>query len=106
MANAKLSKVCFSKSTSTIDFATEDYLMDFLKLLKAKSNLPINQMLSMLFNKEADTVSCSRDDTNYSFFASQQRNVISVIMKKIGEENVEFKISRNSLQKIQPLPQQ
>jgi hypothetical protein len=105
MAMAKLSKVHFNKSMSTIEFATENYLLDFLKILKAESHLPINQMLIMLFDKEADTVSCSRDDTNYSFFASQNRDVISVIVKKIGEETIEFDIPRNKLDKIKPLPQ-
>jgi len=66
MASAKLSKVCFNKTTSNIDFATPEYLTDFLEILKAKSRLPIKQMLSMLSTKEVDTVSCSRDDTQGS----------------------------------------
>jgi hypothetical protein len=104
MATTKLSKVHFNKSKSTIDFATENYLLDFLKILKAESHLPINQVLIMLFNNEADTVSCSRDDTNYSFFARLKGNVISVIVKKLGEETIEFDIPRNKLDKIKPLP--
>ena len=66
---------------------------------RAKSNLPIKKMLAMLTNKEADTVSCSRDDTNYSFFASQHRDVISIKIKKLGEENIEFEVPSNKLRK-------
>lgn len=103
MAIMKLSKVSFSKSTSDIDFATEEYLFDFLEIFKAKSHLPIKQMLAMLKNKEADTVSCSRDDTNYSFFASKSRNGISVVIKETGKETVEFNISNLELEKIKSL---
>jgi hypothetical protein len=105
MATARLSKVYFNKSWSNIDFATEEYIFDFLKILKAESHLPINQMLTILFNKEADTISCSRDDTNYSFFASRNRDVVSVIVKKLGEETIEFNIPRNKIDKVNPLPQ-
>ena len=92
MNKAKLSKVYFNKSTSNLDFTTENYLFDFLKLLKAESNLPIEQMLTILCNEQADTVSCSRDDTNYSFFASKKRDIISVIVRKLGEETIEFEL--------------
>jgi len=103
MATTKLSKISFSKSTSEIDFATAEYIFDFLEMVKAKSHLPIKQMLAMLTNKEADTVSCSRDDTNYSFFASKSRNGISVIVKEIGKETVEFDIPSFKLEKMKPL---
>ena len=99
MTKAKLSKVYFKKSTSNLDFATEDYLVDSLKLLSAESHLPIKQMLTILCSGQADTVSCSRDDTNYSFFASQHRNVISIKVKKLGEENIEFEVPSNELRK-------
>jgi len=100
MNNAKLSKVCFNKSTSSLDFATEDYLIDSLKLLSAESHLPIKVMLTILCNKQADTVSCSRDDTNYSFFASHRRDTISVIVKKLGEETIEFELPSEQVRKI------
>jgi hypothetical protein len=99
MTTTKLSKVVFNKSTTSLDFATEEYLFDFLEMVRAKSNLPIKKMLAMLANKEADTVSCSRDDTNYSFFASQHREVVSVTVKKLGEENIEFEVPSNKLRK-------
>jgi hypothetical protein len=97
MTTTKLSKVYFNKSTTSLDFATEEYLLDFLEMLRAKSNLPINKMLNTLANKEADTVSCSRDDTNYSFFASQRRNTISIKVKKLGEETIEFEVPSKKL---------
>lgn len=100
MANTKLSKVHFNKSTSTLDFATEEYLVDSLKLLSAKSHLPINQVLTILYNKQADTISCSRDDTNYSFFARHRRDVISIVVKKLGEETIEFELPRKEIKKI------
>jgi len=105
MGAANLTKVCFNKSSSTMDYATQESLSDFLKMLKAKSHLPVNQLLALLSSKEADTVSASREDTNYSFFASKHRNVISIVIKKLGEENVEFDISSNELNKLNPLPQ-
>jgi hypothetical protein len=100
MAIPKLSKVSFSKSTSEINFATEEYIFDFLEMLKAKSRLPIKQILSMLLNKEADTVSCSRDDTGFSFFASEGRNGISVIVKELGKETIEFNMPKDRLEKV------
>lgn len=100
MTKAKLSKVYFKKSTSNLDFATEDYLVDSLKLLSAESHLPIKQMLVILCNKQADTVSCSRDDTNYSFFASQRRDTISVVVKKLGEETIEFELPSKQVRNI------
>jgi len=105
MGTRNLTKVCFNTSASTTDYATQESLSDFLKMIKAKSHLPINQLLSLLSSKEADTVSASREDTNYSFFASKHRNVISVVVKKLGEENIEFDISSNELDKLQPLTQ-
>lgn len=100
MTKAQLSKVYFKKSTSNLDFATEDYLIDSLKLLSAESHLPIKQMLTILCNKQADTVSCSRDDTNYSFFASQRRDTVSVVIKKLGEETIEFELPTEEAKKI------
>jgi hypothetical protein len=104
MTKAKLSKVYFKKSTSNLEFATEDYLVDFLKLLSAESHLPIKQILTFLRDKQVDTISCARDDTNYSFFASQRRDVISVIVKKIGEETIEFRLPSKHIRKIKLKP--
>jgi hypothetical protein len=100
MASAKLSKIFFNKSTSTIDFATDEYLRDFLEMLKAESRLPIKKVLAILFSKEVDTISCSRDDTDYSFFANQNRNGISIIVKKLGEETIEFTVPKTQLEKF------
>lgn len=105
MGNVNLTKVCFNTSSSSTDYATQESLSDFLKMIKAKSALPINQLLSLLSSKDADTVSASREDTNYSFFASKHRNVISIVIKKLGEENIEFDIPSNELDKLNPLPQ-
>jgi len=100
MSKTKLSKVYFKKSTSNLDFATENYLIDSLELLSAESHLPIKQMLAILCNKQADTVLCSRDDTNYSFFASQRRDIISVVVKKLGEETIEFELPSKQVKNI------
>jgi len=100
MASLKLSKVCFNKSKSSVDFATEEHLAEFLEILRVKSNLPIKKLLDMISAKEADTVSCSRDDTNYSFFASQSRNGVSIVVKKLGEETIEFTIPDTNLKRI------
>jgi hypothetical protein len=100
MASAKLSKICFNRTTSDVDFATETDLKDYLELLKAKSHLPIKKMLSMLSTKEVDTVSCSREDTNYSFFASYTRKGIAITIKKLGVETIEFSIPHTELTKI------
>jgi hypothetical protein len=103
MASTRLSKVIISKSSSSIDFATEAHLSDFLEILRAKSNLPIKQMLAMLSAKEADTVSCSRDDTDYSFFASRSRKGIAITVKKLGEETIEFSIPKTKLKRIETI---
>jgi phosphoribosyl-ATP pyrophosphohydrolase len=103
MASTKLSKVVFNRTKADVDFATEAELRDFLQVLKAKSNLPIKQMLAMLSAREADTVSCSREDTNYSFFASYTRKGIAITVKKLGEETIEFSIPHNEMTKIRTL---
>ena len=54
----------------------------------------------MLSSREADMVSCSRDDTNYSFFASRSRNGIAITVKKLGEETIEFSIPKTKLKRI------
>jgi hypothetical protein len=100
MASAKLSKVIFNRTKEDIDFATDTELKDFLQVLKAKSNLPIKQMLTMLLTKQADMVSCSRDDTNYSFFAICNKKKVSIIVKKIGEEKIEFSIPYEEFTRI------
>lgn len=100
MASTKLAKVIFNRTKADIDFATDAELKDFLQVLKAKSNLPIKQMLTILSAKEADTVSCSRDDTDYSFFAIYTRKGISITIKKIGEETIEFSIPHEEFTKI------
>jgi hypothetical protein len=100
MTKARLSKVYFNKTTSNLDFTTEEYLIDSLKLLSAKSRLPIKVMLTILSNKQADTVSCSRDDTDYSFFASYRRDVISITVKKLGEEIIEFELPSQNIETI------
>jgi hypothetical protein len=100
MASAKLSKISFNKSTSTINFATEEYLNDFLEMLRAESHLPIKKVLAILHSKEVDTISCSKEDTSFSFFASQSRNGITIIVKKLGEETIEFNIPENQLGKF------
>jgi hypothetical protein len=100
MSRTELSKVYLNRPNSRLDFATEDYLIDFLKLLSAQSRLPVSQLLTILYTKQADTVSCSRDDTDYSFFASQRREVISVIIKKLGEETIEFELPSKRMRNI------
>lgn len=100
MGTVNLTKVRFDKSTSTTDYATRESISEFLTIVKAKSHLPITQLLNLLSDKEADTVSASREDTNYSFFASKYRNVVSIIIKKIGEENIEFDIQTKELEKL------
>jgi len=103
MPPAKLSKVFVNKFTSAIDFATEEYVKDFLEMLRAESRLPIKKVLTMLCSKEVNTISCSRDDTDYTFFASQSRNGISIIVKKLGEETIEFIVPEPQLGKFIPL---
>lgn len=88
----KLSKVYVSKSSSAIDYATEEYIADYLTALKARSNLPIDQILTMVCDNRVDSASCSRDDTNYSFFVSQSRQGIAITVKKLGEDTIEFNV--------------
>jgi hypothetical protein len=100
MASTKLSKVSFNKTSSSIDFTTPEYLIDFLEMLKAKSRLPIKQMLSILVTNDVDTVACSSDDSKYSFFASYSRNGIAITVKKLGEETIEFTVSHEEAKRI------
>ena len=97
---SNFSKVYFSKPNSTMEFATEEYLLSSLKGISAESHLPIDQLLTIIYNKQADTVSCSRDDTNYSFFARLNRGKVSVVIKKLGEKTVDFEIPLMKIEKI------
>ena len=94
MGKTEFSKVHFTKASSSLEFTTEDYLFDTLKLISARSQLPIKQLLAFINNNNVDTISCSRDDTNYSFFAKARRDKISVIVKQLGEQTMEFELSR------------
>jgi len=94
MAETKISKVRFKKSDNSLEFSTEDYLLDTLTLISAKSLLPIRQMMTFINEGLVDSVSCSRDDTNFSFFARVRRDKVSIIIKQLGEETMEFDISK------------
>ena len=83
-----------------MEFATEEYLLNSLKGISAESHLPIHQLLTIIHNKQADTVSCSRDDTNYSFFARQYRGKVSVVIKKLGKKTIDFEIPLKEVKKI------
>lgn len=96
----KLSKVYVSKSSSAIDYATEEYIADYLTALKARSNLPIDQILTMVCDNRVDSASCSRDDTNYSFFVSQSRQGIAITVKKLGEDTIEFNVPCKTISQI------
>ena len=94
MAETKLSKVHFKKSEDSIDFSTENYLLDTLTLISAKSMLPIKQIMAFINEGLVDSVSCSRDDTNFSFFARVRKDKVSIIIKQLGEETMEFDLSK------------
>lgn len=98
---SNLSKVHFNKSTSSVDFATEEHIFEFLEMLRGKSHLPIKEMLTMLYSEKVDTVSCSKEETNYTFFASKNRDGISIVVKKLGEERIEFVLPKSKLEKTQ-----
>jgi len=97
MEKTKFSKVHINKPRSSLEFTTEDYLLNTLELVSAKSQLPIKLLLSLVYDNKVDTVSCSRDDTNYRFFAGAKRDSISIIIKCLGEQTMEFELSRNQI---------
>jgi predicted DNA-binding ribbon-helix-helix protein len=97
MAKTEFSKVQIKKADSTLEFTTEEYLFEALKLITAKSQLPIKQLLAFINDNQVDTISCSRDDTNYSFFARSRNDKISIIIKQLGEQTMEFELSRNKI---------
>lgn len=104
MAKTKFSKVHFKKPNSSMEFTTEEYLLDTLELITSKSRLPIKQLLSLVSDNKVDSISCSRDDTNYYFYARARRDNISIIVKQLGEQTMEFEVSRNQIKKFSHLP--
>lgn len=99
METTKFTKVHFTKNESKLDYATEDHLLDTLKLISAKSRLPITELLAFITNGIVDTISGSREDTNFHFFAMAHKNSVSIVIKESGIKTMEFKITKKILKK-------
>lgn len=102
MSKTHFKKIRFNKTDSKLEYISEEYLFDFLTMVSAKSQLPIKNFLMFIQMGQADSVACSRDDTNYSFYARLNRDKISIILKQLGNETIEFDIKKDSIKKIIP----
>ena len=101
--SVSLGMLPFMASANNPEFTTEDYLFDTLNIISAKSQMPIKNRLSYSNTGEVDSIACSRDDTNYSFFARVKKDKISIIIKQLGEETMEFELSREKAKEIFPI---
>jgi len=100
MSKINFKKVHIKKPNTSLEYATDEYLLDALELISSKSQLPIKQLLSLVIDSKVDSISCTRDDTNYHFFARVKRDGISIIIKQLGEQTIEFELSKNEIKEF------
>lgn len=101
METTKFTKVQFKRAQEEQEFTTEAFLLDTLILLSAKTRLPIKELLNYIINRHVDTISCSREDSIYNFFATRKNdNDIFIRIKEIGVQTIEFTVTDINLKKL------
>lgn len=90
---AHISKVYVKSSKRKVEYATLDYILESLHLMKARDDLPVFRLLNILADGNVDSVSFGRDDPHCYFYARAHKEYISMIIRKSGEgKDIEFQI--------------
>jgi len=94
----RISKVYIKSSRKKTEYATIDYILESLYLMKARDNLPVFELLEILANGNVDSVSFSRDLPHCYFYARIHKDFISIIIRKSHEgRDVEFQVPLETL---------
>ncbi|MBS7626656.1 hypothetical protein KEJ51_06435 [Candidatus Bathyarchaeota archaeon] len=93
-----ISKVYIKSSRRKVGYATIDYIIESLHLMRVKDNLPVFEALNLLAEGRIDSISFSRDVPHCYFYARSHRDVISIIIRKVDEgKDIEFQIPTKTL---------
>lgn len=94
----RLSKISIRQVNDSTDYATTEALAESLNTLRATYNLPINQYMRDLFDGRVDSISLTKDDPYYYFYARKLKEAIAVTFKQTGRV-VEFSLSLQEAEK-------
>jgi hypothetical protein len=93
-----ISKVYIKSSKKKVEYATIDYILESLYLMKAKDELPVFKLLDLLFDGKIDSVSFSRDSPHCYFYARMHTDYISMIIRRSEEgKDMEFQVPLKTL---------
>jgi len=93
-----ISKVYIKSSRKKTEYATTDYILESLYLMRTRDNLPVFELLIILANGNVDSVSFSRDSPHCYFYARIHKDFISMIIRKSHEgRDVEFQVPLETL---------
>jgi hypothetical protein len=96
--SGRISKVYIKSSGKKTEYATIDYILESLYLMRARDNLPVFELLKMLANGNVDSVSFSRDLPHCYFYARIHKDFISIIVRRSHEgRDVEFQVPLETL---------
>ena len=93
-----ISRIYFKSSKRKVEYATIDYILESLYLMKAKDNLPVFKLLEILSGGYVDSVSFSRDAPHFYFYARAHKDYISIIIRMSDKDKeMEFQVPHSIL---------
>ena len=94
----QISKVYIKSSKRKVEYATIDYVLESLYLMRARDNLPVFELLDVLVNGRIDSVSFSRNSPHCYFYARIRKEFISIIIRQLDEgKDIEFQVPLETL---------
>ncbi len=94
----RILKVYIKSSKRKVEYATIDYILESLYLMKVKEDLPVFRLLDILAEGNVDSVSFSRDIPHCYFYARAHKDSISIIIRKSDEgKDIEFQVPLKTL---------
>jgi len=92
------SRVCIKSSKKKVEYATTDYVLESLYLMKARDDLPVLELLDLLVDGKMDSVSFSRDFPHCYFYARTHADYVSMIIRRMDEgKEIEFQVPLKTL---------
>ena len=93
-----VAKVYIKSPKKRIEFATIDYVLESLYLMKARDDLPVFKLLDILAEGKVDCVSFSRDSPHCYFYARMHKDYISIVIRKSDEgRDLELQVPLHTL---------
>jgi len=94
-----LSKVSIRRVMGETEYATDDVLMESLSTMRALLDVPIGKYVRDLVNGVVDTISFTKDEPYYYFFARRFQDSLSVSIKDV-ERIIEFSVPLRDAEKM------